>query len=122
MKKLKNNKPDHQSGLERDTVYESLGPLSEGNEMELDASQLLGALRTFKRGDFSVRLPDGLTGISGQIAEAFNDAITFNESLAKEFERISIEVGREGRIKERVSIGAPTGSWKKSTDSANTLS
>jgi len=119
--KSTNDKSDHQNGLERETVYERSEPLGEANEGVLDAAQLLSALRAFKRGDFSVRLPDGLTGIGGQIAEAFNDAITFNESLVKEFERISIEVGREGMIKERVSIGATTGSWKKSGDSINTL-
>jgi len=31
----------------------------------------LGALRAVKRGDFAVRLPLELTGVAGEIAEAF---------------------------------------------------
>ncbi len=41
----------------------------------LDRDQLLAALMSFKRGDFSVRLPVGLTGVDGKIADAFNDVV-----------------------------------------------
>jgi len=47
----------------------------------------LAALRAFRKGDFSVRLPIGLTGIDGEIGEAFNDVVELNERLTKEFER-----------------------------------
>jgi len=36
---------------------------------------LLSALRTFKKGDFSVRLPMDLIGIDGEIAQAFNEVV-----------------------------------------------
>ncbi|HET7453636.1 MAG TPA: hypothetical protein VFL12_12890, partial [Thermoanaerobaculia bacterium] len=38
----------------------------------LDPRTLLGALTSLRRGDFSVRLPEGMTGVEGKIAEAFN--------------------------------------------------
>lgn len=36
----------------------------------LDRRKLLAALRGFRRGDFSVRLPDELSGVDGEIARA----------------------------------------------------
>jgi hypothetical protein len=42
---------------------------------KLDRRHLLVALRTFRKGDFSVRLPIGPTGIDGEITEAFNDVV-----------------------------------------------
>jgi hypothetical protein len=41
----------------------------------LDNKQLLAALMAFKRGDFTVRLPDDWTGVAGKIADTFNDVI-----------------------------------------------
>src|SRR4051812_6052812 len=42
---------------------------------QLDNNQLLAALRAFRKGDFSARLPTSFAGIEGEIAEAFNDAL-----------------------------------------------
>lgn len=41
----------------------------------LDPRELLRTLRSFKRGDFSVRLPIGLAGLDGQIADVLNELI-----------------------------------------------
>ncbi|HEX3672460.1 MAG TPA: HAMP domain-containing protein, partial [Candidatus Cybelea sp.] len=87
----------------------------------LGQSRLLAALRAFRRGDFSARLPLGLSGIDGEIAEAFNDCIELNASLAKELERASLVVGREGRIAQRISLGAVGGAWQGFVDSVNRL-
>lgn len=38
-----------------------------------DQRGLLKALRALRNGDFSVRMPLDLTGIDGEIAEAFNE-------------------------------------------------
>src|SRR4051794_24215997 len=67
----------------------------------LDRHQLLAALRAFRKGDFSVRLPIGLTGIDGEIGDAFNDVVELNESLTKELERLGDVVGKEGKIGHR---------------------
>ncbi len=52
----------------------------------LDAAQLLAALNAFKKGDFSVRLPEEWTGVAGKIADAFNQTVEMNERMAAEFE------------------------------------
>ncbi len=82
---------------------------------------LLSALRAFKKGDFSVRLPMDLIGIDGEIAQAFNDVVEVNEKVTEEFARIRDEVGREGQINQRVRLPAATGSWADCVDSVNTL-
>jgi len=87
----------------------------------LDRRAMLGALRAFKKGDFSVRMPADLSGIDGEIAEAFNDAVEMNEQIADEFARIREEVGKEGQISQRVKLPAAAGSWAKGVDSVNAL-
>src|SRR5215469_4088989 len=86
-----------------------------------DQRQLLAALRAFRRGDFTARLPLNLSGIDGEIAEAFNDCIEQNARLAAELERVSTVVGREGRITQRASLGSVAGSWHGYVESVNTL-
>ncbi len=54
------------------------------NGDEVNPKQLLAALTAFKRGDFSVRLPDDWTGVAGKVAETFNDVIAMNQRMARE--------------------------------------
>ena len=87
----------------------------------IDRRALLGVLRALRKGDFSVRLPMDLTGIDGEIAQAFNDVVEMNELVADEFARIRDEVGKEGQINQRVRVAAASGTWADSIDSVNTL-
>ena len=87
----------------------------------VDPRQLLRALRAVKRGDFTVRLPLDTNGVSGEIAEAFNDLVETNQRMAEEFERIGRVVGKEGKIGQRASLGAVEGSWAVCVDSVNGL-
>ena len=87
----------------------------------LDRGALLKVLRAFRNGDFSARLPMDLTGIDGEIAEAFNDAVEMNETIAEEFARVRDVVGKEGQIGQRVKLPAAAGSWADCVDSVNTL-
>src|SRR5204862_663535 len=87
----------------------------------LSKVQLLEALAAFKKGDFSVRLPVDLAGMDGKIADAFNDVIEQNQRMSEELERLSRVVGKEGRISQRASIGAVTGSWASTVASVNAL-
>jgi len=87
----------------------------------LDRKQLLKALRAFKRGDFSVRLPVDLIGADGEIATTFNDVVELNEQMTRELERISSVVGKDGRISQRGKLRGATGSWEECIDSVNTL-
>ena len=88
---------------------------------ELDKTTLLAALMAFKGGDFSIRLPIGLEGLDGKIADVFNDVIERNERMSKELERLSRVVGKEGKISQRAEMGEVTGAWKESVESVNAL-
>ena len=90
-------------------------------EAAIDQRQLLGALRAVRQGDFSIRLPRSLTGIAGEIAEAFNDVVELQERTSKEFQRISVVVGRDGRIGQRATIGGASGGWSDRIDALNSL-
>jgi len=87
----------------------------------LDPKRLLTALRAFKRGDFSVRLQEDLTGIEGEIAATFNDVVELNDQMARELARISSVVGKDGKISQRGRLAGATGSWEACIDSVNTL-
>src|SRR5690606_39949992 len=87
----------------------------------LERGEILRALRLLKRGDFSVRLPMDLAGIDGEIAGAFNDVVELNDSMTREFERLRLMIGREGRISERARLNSATGSWSQCIDSVNGL-
>src|SRR5437867_7738577 len=94
---------------------------SQPNGNEFDTRQLLAALMAFKRGDFSARLPEDWTGVSGKIADTFNTVIETNERMTRELERIGRVVGKEGRITQRASIGEVTNSWADAIGSINNL-
>ena len=87
---------------------------------EVDTAQLLAALRAFRRGDFSVRLPRG-AGVAGEIADAFNDVVEQNDRMTREFERLGDTVGRQGKISHRARLPAAQGSWAASVDAVNNL-
>ncbi|RAK63048.1 HAMP domain-containing protein [Phenylobacterium kunshanense] len=89
-------------------------------EPEIDTAELLAALRAFRRGDFSVRLPRA-SGLAGEIAEAFNDVVEQNDRMTREFERLGEVVGRQGKISHRAKLPAAQGSWAASVDAVNTL-
>ena len=75
----------------------------------------------FRSGDFSVRLPAGWSGIYGKIADAFNDVLTMNEHRARETARVSYVVGRQGRLKQRLTLAGLVGGWAAEVEALNTL-
>jgi CheY-like chemotaxis protein/signal transduction histidine kinase/HAMP domain-containing protein len=87
----------------------------------LEPRFLLQTLRAVKRGDFSRRLPDGLVGVDGQIAEAFNQILELNESLVSDLCELSAAIGVEGKTKRRASRSGLRGGWAKYVDSFNAL-
>ena len=88
---------------------------------QLDTKQLLTALVALRRGDFSAHLPDHWTGVAGKIADTFNDVIRINQRLTAELARISQVVGKEGRIRQRASLGDASGAWTEALGSVNNL-
>ncbi|HET8534536.1 MAG TPA: HAMP domain-containing protein, partial [Sphingomicrobium sp.] len=87
----------------------------------IDRRQLLGALRALRRGDFSVRLPEEVDGVDGEIAELFNEVVGMNEALTSEFERIARVVGKEGKITQRARVRGATGGWDSKLRAVNEL-
>src|SRR4030095_14919780 len=87
----------------------------------LDAKQLLRVLTSFKKGDFSARLPVEQIGLTGKIYDTLNQIIELNGSMVDEFERLGMVVGKEGKIKARAALPSAEGRWKTSVESVNTL-
>src|SRR5260370_34602452 len=87
----------------------------------LNAKLLLKTLVAFKQGDFSARLPGEWTGEAGKIADTLNDIIELSDRTAKELERVSRVVGKEGKIMHRAAVPAGAGSWLRLVDSTNLL-
>ena len=88
---------------------------------QLDIAQLIEVLAAVRRGDFSVRMPRDQVGMAGKVADSLNDIIQLNEDMAREFERVSQVVGKEGRITQRASVRGAGGAWAASVESVNTL-
>jgi HAMP domain-containing protein/signal transduction histidine kinase/CheY-like chemotaxis protein len=87
----------------------------------LDRRQLVSALRSLRRGDFSVRLPEDSDGLDGEIATLFNEVVGLNQEMTREFERLSQVVGKEGKITQRGRVKSATGGWETAIRSVNEL-
>ncbi|MFL5321656.1 MAG: HAMP domain-containing protein, partial [Myxococcaceae bacterium] len=83
---------------------------------------LLEGLRAMREGDFSVRLqPDDQDGLLAEISRAFNDVVTREEYVLKEFVRVQQVVGREGRMTERAVVSDLRGGWATKLNCVNNL-
>ncbi|MGZ3242121.1 MAG: HAMP domain-containing protein, partial [Burkholderiaceae bacterium] len=91
------------------------------NEKKLDPVVLLQALNDVRNGDFSVRLPLNWSGMDGKIADAFNDYVARDEKLAKAVEQVSIIVGTEGKLGQRMVFEQMDGGWGVKVNSINSL-
>ena len=78
--------------------------LSSDKAAEARLRLILGAMVAFRDGDFSVRLPADWTETEGLIAEAFNQVIAQKQRISKEVTRLSETVGKEGRLKQRMTL------------------
>src|SRR4051794_17136111 len=85
----------------------------------LQRRQLLAALRALKRGEFDVRLPDGLEGVDGQISEAFNELVDLVGGLGDELSELREAVGHEGRTRRRLRRGDGRGGWTRYVGAVN---
>jgi HAMP domain-containing protein/CheY-like chemotaxis protein/signal transduction histidine kinase len=85
------------------------------------AGELLRALQAMRDGDFSVRLPGDWTGMSGKIADTFNEIAAANARIADELDRAGLVVGKQGRTRHRVKFDQNRGAWGRMEASVNTL-
>src|ERR1700678_1984486 len=94
---------------------------SSANSSEARSQMLLAAMLALRDGDFSWRLPSDWADTEGRIAEAFNQTIAHEEGISREVGRLSMTVGRDGRLKQRMSLPGAIGQWATKVDSINTL-
>ena len=78
--------------------------------------KLLEALLAVKKGNASTRLPLDWPGVWGKVADTFNDVVELNSRKQQELARLSRVVGKEGKLKQRASLGDATGFWKDSSN------
>ncbi|MCC7010295.1 MAG: HAMP domain-containing protein, partial [Acidobacteria bacterium] len=82
---------------------------------------LLAAMLSLRDGDFAVRLPADLTGIDGKIADAFNEIAAVSQRRARETTRVAREVGKEGKLKQRMAVPGVVGGWADEVAAINML-
>jgi hypothetical protein len=87
----------------------------------MDPRQLLSALKAYRDGDFSTRLPEGQPGTAGEIAVTFNDLAQRSEQLCAELGRLGREIGIEGRFGGQAEIEGAEGQWKDLLETFNLM-
>src|SRR5206468_1273768 len=100
-------------------MAKNVAPVADGDR--LDTKALLQVLSSVKKGDFSARFPGGWTGIDGKIADTLNDIIEMIWDSAKEMERVSRVVGKEGKLSERATMPSASGAWRSKISAVNHL-
>ena len=85
------------------------------------AQHILQAMVALRDGDLSQRLPVGWSGVFGKIAEAFNDVAALNDRRVRENQRVCQAVGKEGKLKQRMSVPGAAGAWADEVSQFNTL-
>jgi signal transduction histidine kinase/CheY-like chemotaxis protein/HAMP domain-containing protein len=91
-----------------------------GND-QLDLNVLLGILAEVGAGNFTARMPLEWTGVAGKVADGLNDVIVANQALETELTRVSIAIGEQGKLSQRVALNGANRSWNKSVESVNDL-
>src|SRR6266705_5079087 len=86
-----------------------------------DLVAILECLQTMRDGDFSVRLPGSWVGLTGKIADTFNEIAAVNFQIAQELKRVGQVVGKEGKTRERTRFHESRGAWGEMETSVNTL-
>ena len=83
--------------------------------------RLLAGLRSVDAGEFSVRIESDGDALMSEIADIFNSVATKQGRLAEELNRVALSVGREGKMRDRATIGPAGGLWAGSVDALNSL-
>jgi HAMP domain-containing protein/signal transduction histidine kinase/DNA-binding response OmpR family regulator len=86
-----------------------------------EQAALLQALNALREGDFSVRLPLDWPGIEGKIADAVNDIAGTHEKLAQAVQRVSVVVGTEGKLEQRMRFDKADGAWGLEVNAINAM-
>jgi HAMP domain-containing protein/CheY-like chemotaxis protein/signal transduction histidine kinase len=82
---------------------------------------LLSGLRAVNAGDFSVRLVANGDPLMADIIDVFNSVVQRQARLVDEITRVSLSVGREGKMRDRISLSGAGGQWMAAVESVNSL-
>src|SRR5262249_47497528 len=82
---------------------------------------LLTILTSMRDGDFSASLPAYCTGQEGKIADTFNELAARTELFVQNLMRLRNDVGRRGRIAERMPVENAVGGWAERVEAVNSL-
>jgi HAMP domain-containing protein len=91
------------------------------NPRERALRRLLAGMRAVDAGDFTVRLDPSGDPLVAELAEVFNSVVTKQGRLCEEISRVALSVGREGKMRDRATIGPASGNWAGSVDALNSL-
>ncbi|MFC7218655.1 HAMP domain-containing protein [Streptomyces polyrhachis] len=83
--------------------------------------RLLASLEAMRDGNFRKRVPPSGDGLLAQIAVTLNEVAERNQHLTGELSRVRRMVGREGKLTERLELGACEGSWADAIEGSNAL-
>ncbi|MFI9201662.1 HAMP domain-containing protein [Streptomyces sp. NPDC053048] len=83
--------------------------------------RLLSALEAMRDGNFRKRLTVSGDGVMAEVAAVFNEVADRNLQLTGELARVRRVVGREGKLTERLELGACEGAWAAAIDASNAL-
>ncbi|WP_309235696.1 HAMP domain-containing protein, partial [Streptomyces sp. TRM64462] len=83
--------------------------------------RLLSALVAMRDGNFRRRLTVTGEGTMAEIAAVFNEVADRKLHLTGELARVRRVVGREGKLSERLEVGASEGAWASAIEAANAL-
>src|SRR5262249_6047144 len=82
------------------TVPEQMAEDRRAANGSAELHELLNALQGRRVGDFRVRMPGNQLGLTGKIADPFNEIAAPNERMAQQLERVGHVVGREGKTRQ----------------------
>ncbi|MEI7892498.1 MAG: response regulator [Myxococcales bacterium] len=92
-----------------------------GSHDTLDLIQLLTVLTSFNKGDFTARMPVTHIGLAGKIADTLNEILEREERLGQELHRVSVAVGQDGQISQRIKVDNLSGAWGITANAINGL-
>ena len=116
----------HQNDEQEATALEDAPAAANGgtrrrHDINEQLGEILNVMVAYRNGDFSVRLPATWTGVLGKMSDTMNDILSVSQRRAEEIVRICRVVGKEGRLRQRLSVPGVTGGWADEIESLNTL-
>ena len=109
------------SGAAPDGMAGNVGTAVARVDSDQFSRALLSAMLSFRAGDFAARMPADLLGVEGKIADAFNDVVALSERRSQETARVSRAVGKEGKLRQRMTVPGVVGGWANEVEAINTL-